>query len=80
MARERAAGRHGTTSVGCAHPTLLAKKWAESVAACTVTRLLKIRDIFASRTNRSTVAFVVPLLISMEYICVMNSEFLSTNR
>ena len=33
IARERAAGRRRTTSVCCAHPTLLAKKWAESAAA-----------------------------------------------
>ena len=46
IARECAAGRRRTTSVGCAHPTLLAKKCAESVAACPVTGPLKTRDMF----------------------------------
>ena len=70
IARERAAGGHRTTSVGYAHPTLLAKRCAESVAACPVTLLLRTRDIFASRTNSNSSAFlVVPPLISIIYMC-----------
>ena len=53
-ARGRAAGPQRIASVGCAPPKLLAKTWAESVAACPVMRLLITRDTFASRTNSSS--------------------------
>ena len=65
IASERAAGGHRTTSVGCAHLKVLAKTRAESLALWPVSRLLKTRDIFTSRTNsnNSSSAFVVVRLI-----------------
>ena len=68
--RGRAAGRQGIASVGCAPPKLLAKQWAESATACSVMRLLKTRDVFASRTNGG--ASVVVHLLTSKWR--MNSE------
>ena len=41
IARDRDAGGLCTPSVGCAHPTLLAEKWAASVVACCNTSVLR---------------------------------------
>ena len=41
IGRERTSGGHRTTSVGCAHPTLLPKIWGASAAVCRNTRVLK---------------------------------------
>ena len=59
------AQRAGTASPAWVVPLptllLIARKWAESVAACPVTILLKTRGFFADRTNGGGAFNVVDL-------------------